>query len=447
MRLFIFVLFLSSIAHAQIKPNPVNSPLFNYTLLTSSDIGVSDTIVTAFGKLQAQSNAVSSTLLGKANLVGGNTFTGNQRVEAATFTLFNGANPQLVLAASGGAGNSPSLEFKPFEPRTGGSSSRIVAVDNTFSSDLVFYNAATGDPANVATEKMRLLADGGLVVQNPNTTTFTNVGQFLTPNLAVNSNSVLKLGRTDTQNNASELRFFYDNDNSNFNRLNFGWVLGSVTASMLVNGQTGFGTETPTASAKVQIDSTTQGFLPPRMTSAQRDAIATPAQGVEVYDTTLNTKAIYNGSAWLFEHKDFTTGNQSSTSTTYADVTELVTPTLPVGRYVVRFVGTLQSTSTLEGCGLRFFTPATNVTIANWRFSQAANGTDKNYEYSQLSTATNVTATGVLTANADYPASGEGIMQLSTAETISIQIRTETGFGANCSVRANSILIVERVSQ
>jgi hypothetical protein len=39
------------------------------------------------------------------------------------------------------------------------------------------------------------------------------------------------------------------------------------------------------ASAKVQIDSTTQGFLPPRMTSAQRTAISSPATGLIVYQT------------------------------------------------------------------------------------------------------------------------------------------------------------------
>ena len=41
------------------------------------------------------------------------------------------------------------------------------------------------------------------------------------------------------------------------------------------------------AAAKMQIDSTTQGFLPPRMTTAQRTAIVSPPVGLVVYDTTL----------------------------------------------------------------------------------------------------------------------------------------------------------------
>jgi len=51
-------------------------------------------------------------------------------------------------------------------------------------------------------------------------------------------------------------------------------------------------------SAKVQIDSTTQGFLTPRMTTTQKNAIASPATGLIVYDTTLGYLQEYNGSIW-----------------------------------------------------------------------------------------------------------------------------------------------------
>jgi predicted heme/steroid binding protein len=47
----------------------------------------------------------------------------------------------------------------------------------------------------------------------------------------------------------------------------------------------GLGTASIDASALLQIDSTTKGFLPPRMTSAQRLAISTPAEGLIVYQT------------------------------------------------------------------------------------------------------------------------------------------------------------------
>lgn len=57
----------------------------------------------------------------------------------------------------------------------------------------------------------------------------------------------------------------------------------------------------PVASAKVQIDSTTQGFLPPRMTNAQRTAISSPALGLIVYCTdSTEGLYIYKSTGWTF---------------------------------------------------------------------------------------------------------------------------------------------------
>jgi hypothetical protein len=58
------------------------------------------------------------------------------------------------------------------------------------------------------------------------------------------------------------------------------------------------GTTTDIASSKVTISSTTQGFLPPRMTTTQKNAIGTPAAGLIVYDTDTNKLCCYNGSTW-----------------------------------------------------------------------------------------------------------------------------------------------------
>jgi hypothetical protein len=56
------------------------------------------------------------------------------------------------------------------------------------------------------------------------------------------------------------------------------------TTGLGVSGTTG-GSFTIDASAALQINATTQGFLPPRMTAAQRTAIASPATGLIVYQT------------------------------------------------------------------------------------------------------------------------------------------------------------------
>jgi hypothetical protein len=52
------------------------------------------------------------------------------------------------------------------------------------------------------------------------------------------------------------------------------------------------------ASALMEITSTTLGFLPPRMTTTQKNAIATPAAGLVVYDTTLSKLCVRTASSW-----------------------------------------------------------------------------------------------------------------------------------------------------
>lgn len=58
------------------------------------------------------------------------------------------------------------------------------------------------------------------------------------------------------------------------------------------------GTITDIPSAKLALNSTTEGFLMPRMTATQRDAISSPAEGLEIYNLTTHTKNFYNGTDW-----------------------------------------------------------------------------------------------------------------------------------------------------
>jgi len=55
---------------------------------------------------------------------------------------------------------------------------------------------------------------------------------------------------------------------------------------------------TTIASAKLAVNSTTEGFLLPRMTTTQKNAISSPAQGLMVFDTTLVKLCVYSGTTW-----------------------------------------------------------------------------------------------------------------------------------------------------
>jgi hypothetical protein len=58
-------------------------------------------------------------------------------------------------------------------------------------------------------------------------------------------------------------------------------------------GNIGIGTPTPQSSALLDVTSSTQGFLPPRMTTDQIAAIANPVEGLMVYNTTVGCLAYY----------------------------------------------------------------------------------------------------------------------------------------------------------
>ena len=52
-------------------------------------------------------------------------------------------------------------------------------------------------------------------------------------------------------------------------------------------------------SAMLEVKSSSKGFLPPRMSGAQRDAIASPATGLIIFNTSDDVLQMYEGSEWV----------------------------------------------------------------------------------------------------------------------------------------------------
>jgi hypothetical protein len=178
-----------------------------------------------------------------------------------------------------------------------------IAAQGALATDLAFKvrnSANTADLFNVQgngiTNLISLVSTGGIYVNNPsNGVLEVNSGGGINPKLSFNTSN----------SGTSTLCGFLQGDGNGWLRLMGGTRLnigtGTTFAMTIIGGNIGIGVTTNNASAKVQIDSTTQGFLPPRMTNAQRLAIASPAVGLMVYCTDLvEGLYVYKSMGWTF---------------------------------------------------------------------------------------------------------------------------------------------------
>jgi len=83
-------------------------------------------------------------------------------------------------------------------------------------------------------------------------------------------------------------------------KLSFFVVLFLLFSSAMF-AQIGINTDNslPDNSAMLDVKSTSKGFLPPRMTIAQRNLISAPAIGLTIYNTSKNGNETYNGTSWV----------------------------------------------------------------------------------------------------------------------------------------------------
>ena len=138
-------------------------------------------------------------------------------------------------------------------------------------------------------EKARFASGTGNFLIN----TTTDAGYKLDVNGSVRTGALKVGGQLDTAATGSGHVFARLNDNGTLIRI-FNWSYGNSSGNTWVNGS-------EVASAVFALNSTTTGFLPPRMTQAQRNAIASPAIGLEIYQTDATEgKYIYKSSGWTY---------------------------------------------------------------------------------------------------------------------------------------------------
>jgi hypothetical protein len=124
-----------------------------------------------------------------------------------------------------------------------------------------------------------------------------------------------------------------------------------------IGAQVGVGTAQPDSSSILDIYSESKGFLMPRLSTAQRDAMVLPATGLMIYNHTENDGQLNIGTpsvpSWVGIRgpedsmiDTVTKGDETSTSSTANSLMEGMTLTPPGGAYVVLFNAQLSNSRT-----------------------------------------------------------------------------------------------------
>lgn len=260
---------------------------------TGAVFGVQNTNASAFSGIEYLDNTGTVKVFSGYNNSGNGEFRFNNIASNGFVTFKIASVDKLTIANNGYIGigqTSPTARLD-------------ILAQGALSTDLalrVRNSANTSDLFNVLgngiTNLISLVSSGGIYVNNSsNGSLEINSIGGINPNLLFHtSNSGTKTLCGNLQGDGNGwLRVMGGT------RLNIG--TGTTFAMTIIGGNIGIGVSTNNASAKVQIDSTTQGFLPPRMTNAQRTAIATPAVGLMVYCTDATEGLyIYKSTGWTF---------------------------------------------------------------------------------------------------------------------------------------------------
>ena len=270
--------------------------------MTFSAVGDPSLIINSntgtLGQLQLKGGAATSWIIGTQD-----NFLSNALIfrKGATTTMVHTASGNLLINTTTDAGFKLDVNGTARVGSTltvgspaGSGLINICRTDNavmtTISSpDVCIINNAQGSGVRLNTDNVTYLHVRGFASQfaaNVTGTLTANAGftRALLINNIINANA-----------NNNELAAIYINPT--FNNNIYTGVKNIAIQSTI--GGAHFNTTAVNDSAVLQADSTTKGFLPPRMTTTQINAIASPAEGLQVYNTTISHMCFYQSGSWV----------------------------------------------------------------------------------------------------------------------------------------------------
>ena len=192
-----------------------------------------------------------------------------------------------------------------------------VQLEESADEDKILFNS--GD-----TERMNIDSDGDVGIGISPSTKKLQVfsGEIQIDNMGADNLLLIKAGDSANYNNIATLGLVsgygdYGYDHYSYIRcinngtsgtgesyvnLTFGKTINNLSdvefMRLTSDGQLGIGTTSPDPSAIVDISSTSMGFLPPRISITQINAISSPEEGLTVFNTTNQKLVYYNGIQW-----------------------------------------------------------------------------------------------------------------------------------------------------
>ena len=275
---------------------------------TTQDLSADRTFTISTG-ITIGTTAITSGTVGRVLFEG----TGNVVQESSGLTwdntnrIFKVATGTNGIVLEGDAGGYPTFKINTLRSGTD-RRNWMFATEQINIGDFVFFRSATGG-GNASTLVYSIFNDGNFGLN-----TSTNAGFKLDVNGTARVSGNLTFGFNTTYITTSStggginagINTFFNNgaiwiDDTSVRALdityNNGIKIANTTRYPLSLGTS----SKAVASAQLEMVSTTQGFLPPRMTNAQRTAIVSPAVGLIVYCTDVTEGLwVFKSTGWTF---------------------------------------------------------------------------------------------------------------------------------------------------
>ena len=228
--------------------------------------------------------------------------------------------------------------------------------------------------------------NGTVGTQTSNLQNSIIIGSYVAPNISDGSANIILGGGSDVPGSCTNRIVIGVTNSLGSNNTT---VIGtSATTQTHLYGTLTLGSTTTDATAQLVVNSTTKGFLPPRMTTANRTAIsATPTAGLVIYNSDVNRLQVYNGTTWVDESKYALNRQTASYTLVLSDTGKLVETNVATANTVTVPLNSAQAFEVgarvdiiQYGAGQTTITPTAGVTI------RSANGWTKiNAQYGAVS--------------------------------------------------------------